>query len=197
MSQIDLPPTILDVLRADGDDDFFGRSVFELPATPPRAFISNYQELGYLKNGVLTVLSLNRKIQAFRVDPVTFESVPMPIDRDARRRGHRLLPDRVARVPPGRVEGTCVGATDALTQPSRKAPVKPTVPGASAMRRDLAQTTFGVLFIVIADRRFALDHPALSRAGHLGGDDRHCDVAADAPGRGRVAAAGAGSPSWR
>ena len=74
MSQIDLPPTILDVLRADGDDDFFGRSVFELPATRPSAFISNYQELGYLKNGVLTVLSLNRKIEAFRVDPVTFES---------------------------------------------------------------------------------------------------------------------------
>ena len=81
MSQIDLPPTILDVLRADGGDDFFGRSVFELPATPPRAFISNYQELGYLKNDVLTVFSLNQKIQAFRVDPVTFESFPMPIDR--------------------------------------------------------------------------------------------------------------------
>ena len=30
---------------------------------------------------MLTVLSLNRKIKAFRVDPVTFESVPMPIDR--------------------------------------------------------------------------------------------------------------------
>ena len=80
MSQIDLPPTILDVLRADGDDDFFGRSVFELPATAPRAFISNYQELGYLKNDVLTVLSLNRKITAFRVDPVTFESTPMPVN---------------------------------------------------------------------------------------------------------------------
>jgi len=81
MSQIDLPPTILDVLRADGEDDFFGRSVFELPGTPPRAFISNYQELGYLKNDVLTVLSLNRKITAFHVDPVTFESTPMAVDR--------------------------------------------------------------------------------------------------------------------
>ena len=81
MSQIDLPPTILDVLRASGDDEFFGRSVFELPATAPRAFISNYQELGYLKNDVLTVLSLNRKVDAFRVDPVTFESVRMPVDK--------------------------------------------------------------------------------------------------------------------
>jgi len=81
MSQVDLPPTILDVLHADGEDDFFGRSVFELPRTPARAFISNYQELGYLKNDVLTVLSLNRRVEAFRVDPVTFESTPMAVDK--------------------------------------------------------------------------------------------------------------------
>ena len=82
MSQIDLPPTILDVLRADGDSQFFGRSVFALPATPPRAFVSNYQSLGYLKNGVLTVLSPGRKVEAFGVDPATYESVAMPIDRN-------------------------------------------------------------------------------------------------------------------
>jgi phosphoglycerol transferase MdoB-like AlkP superfamily enzyme len=82
MSQIDLPPTLLDVLRADGGSQFFGRSVFALPATPPRAFISNYQSLGYLKNGVLTVLSPGRKIEAFGVDPATHESVAMPIDRN-------------------------------------------------------------------------------------------------------------------
>jgi hypothetical protein len=82
MSQIDLPPTILDVLRADGDDHFFGRSVFELPATPPHAFVSNYQSIGYLRNGVLTVLSPGRKVETFRVDPATDESVAMPIDRD-------------------------------------------------------------------------------------------------------------------
>ncbi len=80
-SQIDIPPTILDVLRADGDDHFFGRSVFELPATPARAFISNYQSLGYLKDGVLTVLSPGRRVEAFRVDPTNFDSVPMPADR--------------------------------------------------------------------------------------------------------------------
>ena len=81
MSQIDLPPTIVDVLRANGDDHFFGRSVFELPAGPPRAFVSNYQALGYLKGDVLTVLSPHRRIEAFRVDPATFDSVAMPVDR--------------------------------------------------------------------------------------------------------------------
>jgi phosphoglycerol transferase MdoB-like AlkP superfamily enzyme len=79
-SQIDVPPTLLDVMQVDGDDYFFGRSVFELPSGPARAFISNYQSLGYLKDGVLTVLSPGRKIEAFRVDPATDESTPMPVD---------------------------------------------------------------------------------------------------------------------
>ena len=80
MSQIDVPPTLLDVLRVDGDDHFFGRSVFELPASPARAFVSNYQALGYLRNGMLTVLSPGRRLEAFRVDPSTDAAVPAPVD---------------------------------------------------------------------------------------------------------------------
>ncbi|CAG0984296.1 Lipoteichoic acid synthase 1 [Burkholderiales bacterium] len=80
MSQIDVPPTILDVLGVDGDDHFFGRSVFELPATPERAFISNYQSLGYLRGGVLTVLSPGRRVDAYRVEARTHESVPIPVE---------------------------------------------------------------------------------------------------------------------
>ena len=80
-SQIDLPPTLLDVLRVEGDDHFFGRSVFELPAVPARAFVSNYQSLGYLRDGTLVVLSPGRKVETFRVDPATFETTPTPPDR--------------------------------------------------------------------------------------------------------------------
>jgi phosphoglycerol transferase MdoB-like AlkP superfamily enzyme len=80
-SQIDLPPTLLDVLRVDGDDHFFGRSVFELPAAPARAFVSNYQSLGYLRDGQLVVLSPGRKVEAFRVDPATYETTPATLDR--------------------------------------------------------------------------------------------------------------------
>lgn len=79
-SQIDVPPTLLDVMRADGDDYFFGRSVFEVPTGPERAFVSNYQSLGYLRDGVLTVLSPGRRVEAFRVDPATHESTPTPVD---------------------------------------------------------------------------------------------------------------------
>jgi phosphoglycerol transferase MdoB-like AlkP superfamily enzyme len=80
VSQIDLPPTLLDVLEVAGDDHFFGRSVFELPAAPARAFVSNYQSLGYLKNGVLTVLSPGRKVEAFRIDPRDDAAQPMAPD---------------------------------------------------------------------------------------------------------------------
>jgi phosphoglycerol transferase MdoB-like AlkP superfamily enzyme len=80
-SQIDLPPTLLDVLRVEGDDHFFGRSVFELPAPPARAFVSNYQSLGYLRDDTLVVLSPGRKVETFRVDPLTFETMPTSLDR--------------------------------------------------------------------------------------------------------------------
>lgn len=80
VSQIDVPPTLLDILRADGDDHFFGRSVFELPPGPERAFISNYQSLGYLRDGLLIVLSPGRRVEAFHVDPTTLESTQAVVD---------------------------------------------------------------------------------------------------------------------
>ncbi len=80
MSQIDVVPTLLDMLGVDGRDTFFGTSVFRQVPEEGRAFISNYQELGYLKHGILTVLSPKQQTQAFRVDPVTFETTPTALD---------------------------------------------------------------------------------------------------------------------
>jgi phosphoglycerol transferase MdoB-like AlkP superfamily enzyme len=71
-SQIDVPPTILDLLGVAGDDHFFGQGLFEDAALPARAFVSNYQELGYYKDDVLTVLLPKRRVEAFRIDPRTF-----------------------------------------------------------------------------------------------------------------------------
>lgn len=73
-SQIDLPPTLLDILGVDGDDHFFGRSVMELPVGPARAFISNYQSLGYYRNDRLVVLSPGRRVETFAIDPETREA---------------------------------------------------------------------------------------------------------------------------
>jgi len=80
-SQIDLPPTLLDVLQVDGDDYFFGRSVFEKPLGPPRAFVSNYQALGYLRDDTLTVLEPGRRLATFHVDPLSLEATAIPLDQ--------------------------------------------------------------------------------------------------------------------
>lgn len=81
-SQIDIVPTLLDVLGAKGDDHFFGQSFFEEASDQiaPRAFISNYQELGYYKNDTLIVLSPKQKVEAYKVDPVTLDSTPTKVD---------------------------------------------------------------------------------------------------------------------
>ncbi|MDP2029635.1 MAG: LTA synthase family protein [Thiobacillus sp.] len=70
-SQIDIPPTLLDVMGLPGDDHFFGKSLFEEGASRlenRRAFISNYQELGYLKAGKLVVLGPKQRIDTFQID---------------------------------------------------------------------------------------------------------------------------------
>jgi hypothetical protein len=54
--------------------------VFELPEGPERAFVSNYQSLGYLKEGVLTILSPKRRVEAFRVDASNDETTPVAVD---------------------------------------------------------------------------------------------------------------------
>lgn len=79
VSQIDLPPTLIDVLGVNGDDHFFGESVFEQQPGRERAFISNYQELGYLKKDILTVLGPKQRIGAFAID-AEGNAAPTPVD---------------------------------------------------------------------------------------------------------------------
>jgi phosphoglycerol transferase MdoB-like AlkP superfamily enzyme len=79
-SQIDLAPTLLDLLGKAGDDLFFGESLFEHSESPPRAFVSNFQELGYYKNGLLTVLRPLGKVETQTIDPVTLAGTPARLD---------------------------------------------------------------------------------------------------------------------
>ncbi len=82
-SQIDIPPTLLDVMGLPGDDHFFGKSLFEQSHDPPRAFISNYQELGYLQDGYLTVLGPKQRVEGFRID-ANGNATPEAVDERAR-----------------------------------------------------------------------------------------------------------------
>jgi phosphoglycerol transferase MdoB-like AlkP superfamily enzyme len=67
-SQIDIPPTLLDVMGVPGGDQFFGQSVFGQRDEDRRAFISNYQELGYLKADKLVVLGPKQRVDTFSID---------------------------------------------------------------------------------------------------------------------------------
>lgn len=84
ISQIDIPPTLLDVLGVEGDDHFFGKGIHEQGNIPERAFISNYQSLGYYKRNILTVLKPKRRIESYAIDPITLEAQPAPIDESLR-----------------------------------------------------------------------------------------------------------------
>jgi phosphoglycerol transferase MdoB-like AlkP superfamily enzyme len=82
-SQIDVPPTILDLVGIAGAERFFGQGLFE-PSPGARAFVSNYQELGYYKNDVLTVLLPRRQVQSFAIDPATLAATPIPVVSELR-----------------------------------------------------------------------------------------------------------------
>ena len=80
ISQIDIPPTLLSLLGANGVEHFFGKSLFENNTKPARAFVSNYQELGYYKDDRLIVLSPKQKVATYRIDPVTFAATAAPVN---------------------------------------------------------------------------------------------------------------------
>jgi phosphoglycerol transferase MdoB-like AlkP superfamily enzyme len=68
MSQIDIPPTLLGVLDFDYYSKFFGRDVLHSAPDTDRAFVANYQTLGYLTGDRMALLHPRRKTEVFRVD---------------------------------------------------------------------------------------------------------------------------------
>ncbi len=67
VSQIDIMPTVFGLLHLSYDSKFYGQDIFK-SNYQERAFIATYQNLGYLENNILTVLSPNRKVEQFDVN---------------------------------------------------------------------------------------------------------------------------------
>lgn len=61
MSQIDLMPTVFGLLHFNYKTKFLGQDVFK-PNYSPRAFIATYQDLGFVKDHTLTILSPGKKV---------------------------------------------------------------------------------------------------------------------------------------
>lgn len=70
-SQIDLLPSLIHLLNLKDDSPFYGKSLFDTNWKEERAFIGNYQYVGYYRNNTLTTLGPNQSIRNFSYDPIT------------------------------------------------------------------------------------------------------------------------------
>jgi phosphoglycerol transferase MdoB-like AlkP superfamily enzyme len=66
MSQIDIMPTLFGLLNFSYQSKFYGQDVFS-PEYKPRAFIATYQDLGLIKDDVLTIISPVKKVKQFQL----------------------------------------------------------------------------------------------------------------------------------
>ncbi len=69
MSQVDIPPTLLGMLNFAYTSQFLGYDLFDLEPGRERAFVSTYQELGFLRGEELVVLRPGRRVEVVKPDP--------------------------------------------------------------------------------------------------------------------------------
>ena len=79
-SQIDVGPTLLGVMNWTYKSKFFGKDIIKMMPDEERAFISNYQKLGYIKNNRLTILSPQQKVTNYKIDAQSGEMQPVAND---------------------------------------------------------------------------------------------------------------------
>jgi phosphoglycerol transferase MdoB-like AlkP superfamily enzyme len=77
-SQIDLAPTVLGMLNLNYTSRFLGYDIFKTLPDRGRAFISTYQDMGYIRDGKLVILSPQQKIAMFQPDFVTGAALKIP-----------------------------------------------------------------------------------------------------------------------
>lgn len=91
MSQIDLMPTLFGLLHFDYQSKFFGQDVLKSDYKP-RAFIATYQDLGLIKDNVLTILSPKQTVKQFELKlnskpgiapefQIYYDEIPMQTER--------------------------------------------------------------------------------------------------------------------
>lgn len=79
VSQIDLMPTVFGLLHFSYDSQFYGKDIFSADYQS-KAFIATYQNLGYWKDTILTILSPVRKVEQYHVkqnNSYQFELTPI------------------------------------------------------------------------------------------------------------------------
>lgn len=80
VAQVDLAPTLMALLGLPHTSTFLGADALS-PAYRPRAFISNYQKVGLVRDGILTVLKPVRQVAQYEVDLRTGALRPLAAPR--------------------------------------------------------------------------------------------------------------------
>ena len=70
-SQIDLAPTLLGMLNLNYTSSFLGYDIYHTAPGRERAFISTYQDMGYIKDSKLVILSPQQKVKMYKPDFLT------------------------------------------------------------------------------------------------------------------------------
>jgi phosphoglycerol transferase MdoB-like AlkP superfamily enzyme len=84
-SQIDLAPTILGLLNCNYTSRFLGYDIYKTQAGKERIFISTYQDMGYIHNNRLVILSPQKRINQYIPDFKTGNSTKIIPDMEATR----------------------------------------------------------------------------------------------------------------
>lgn len=77
-SQVDLAPTLLGMLNINYTSRFLGFDIFKTPVKNDRLFISTYQDMGYVRNGKLIILSPQKKVATYEPDFLTGTAIQKP-----------------------------------------------------------------------------------------------------------------------
>lgn len=91
MSQIDIMPTLFGLLNFNYQSKFYGQDVLK-PDYKPRALIATYQDLGLIKDNILTILSPKQTVKQFQLNlkpdqklapefQIYYDQVPMSKER--------------------------------------------------------------------------------------------------------------------
>jgi phosphoglycerol transferase MdoB-like AlkP superfamily enzyme len=79
-SQIDLFPTLFNLLKWDYNSNLFGKDILKMTKEDERAFIGNYRKLGLLKDDKLMILSEQKKASFYQWNEVDNSLNSLPID---------------------------------------------------------------------------------------------------------------------
>jgi phosphoglycerol transferase MdoB-like AlkP superfamily enzyme len=75
VAQIDLAPTLLGLLNTSYTTKFYGYDIFTLEKGRERLLMGTYQNIAYVRNNKMVVLSPQKKIEMFTVNFITGEQV--------------------------------------------------------------------------------------------------------------------------